>query len=288
MLSEKWYWIILILGLGLFSAATLFWILPYARDVAVNLLSGSLFTIFTIVFLTWLIRKRENDSWKLVEKRVLYRISTHLYKIFDNIYLYFLQPAPRMSKQLEEQFAKAEKMDYGLKRERLIDVILVEFYASQEQIMLGNETDGMVFLQNPDLEAATGFKSDFEKERDFLEHIITEYSKFISPVLMNSIMQIEDGLEGIILVCDRIISIDLPSMKQDHSDLFANITRDNVRILADAIHKITKEIDKLNKKGLGLSKYFISKRLMELYTEKLGIGVSSWTSGDFSLSFSFL
>ena len=58
--------------------------------------------------------------------------------------------------------------------------------------MLGNGS-GIDFLQNPDLEAAEGFMKQFEKERDFLEHVISEYSKFIPPVLMNSIMEIEDG-----------------------------------------------------------------------------------------------
>jgi hypothetical protein len=224
--------------------------MPLARDIAVNLLTDSFFTIFTIVFLTWLIKIREVNQWKLVEKKVLDRVATHLYEIFEDIYLYFLEPAPTMPDQFEEKYAKTEKMDYGIEREKLLSSISVEYYASQEQIVLGNES-GLDFLQNPDSEAADGISRDFERERDFLEHVVSEYSKFIPPALMDSIMEIEDGLEGIITVCKGIIYIDLPSMKQTHPDAFANIVEIDLRTLKNAIHKIAKEINKLNKKGLG-------------------------------------
>ena len=65
-------------------------------------------------------------------KKNLGRIATHFFEIFEDIYLYFLEPAPKMSDQLEEQLAKFDKMDFGMEREKLMSGIFVEFYASQE------------------------------------------------------------------------------------------------------------------------------------------------------------
>jgi hypothetical protein len=224
--------------------------MPVARDMAVNLLTGSIFTIFTVVFLTWLIRIREVNQWKLVEKKVLDRVASHLYETFESIYLYFLEPGPKMPDEFEKRVAAADKMDFGIKREKLLSSLFVEYYASQMEIELGEES-GMDFLQNPDLEAAQNFMQEFDDENDYLEHTISEYSRFLPPDLFNSIMEIEDGLQGIVTICRGIVHIDLPSLKHSHPEVFENIRQLDEKALRDSIHKIAKEIYKLNKIGLG-------------------------------------
>jgi hypothetical protein len=250
MLSERAYWIVLIFALALFSTVTVIWIMPVARDIAVNLLTDSIFTIFTVVFLTWLIRIREVSQWKLVEKKVLNRVASHLYETFETIYLYFLEPAPKMPDEFEKRIAAAEKMNFGIKREKLLSSLYAEYYAGQTEIELGEES-GMDFLQNPDLEAAQGYMHEFENENDFLEHTISEYSGFLPPDLVNSVMEIEDGLQGIVTICRGIVYVDVPSLKQSHPEVFENIRQLDEKALRDAIHKIAKEIYKLNKIGLG-------------------------------------
>jgi len=61
--------------------------MPYVRDIGVNLLTGAFFSIFTIVFLSWLIDYRENLSWRSVKKYVLKRIVKQIYGLFTNLVL---------------------------------------------------------------------------------------------------------------------------------------------------------------------------------------------------------
>ena len=113
----------------------------------------------------------------------------------------------------------------------------------------------------PDEDATWGFIGEFEREREFLEHIISEYSKFLPPTLMRSIMEIEDGLDEIIRVLWSILRLIIPYMKElenatklDKSRLehiIEFLRKGSESRLQYAIHKITKEINRLNKLGLG-------------------------------------
>lgn len=96
------------------------WIMPNARDIAVNFLTDAIFTLFTIVFLTWVIRAREVRYWHAVEKKIRQRIAIHLQRLFDYLYEYFLEPVPAMPDRLEEKMKEAEMMVDGEDRERRI------------------------------------------------------------------------------------------------------------------------------------------------------------------------
>lgn len=76
---------ILLVFLGFFSLFDLLWILPLARDVGVNLLTDAIFTIFTIVFLSWMIRIRDHKAWKSIEERVTDKLRDCLKNLFENL-----------------------------------------------------------------------------------------------------------------------------------------------------------------------------------------------------------
>jgi len=85
MKSGEIYWVILIVGLVLFIFIDFIWIIPNVRDIGVNLLTDAIFSIFTIVFLSWLFNYRDNLSWKAVKHLVFKRISRQIHGIFTEL-----------------------------------------------------------------------------------------------------------------------------------------------------------------------------------------------------------
>lgn len=70
MLSEKAYWIILIVAFTEFSLVW-FWLVPYRiveYNLGANLFTGPIFMVLTIVFLSWLFTSGEKNQWSLVEE----------------------------------------------------------------------------------------------------------------------------------------------------------------------------------------------------------------------------
>lgn len=263
MVSEKTYWIILIVSLGIFASVVGFVLVPYQIidfNLGINLVSESFGIVFTIVFLTWIIRSRELRQWKSVEKKVRERIANNLYGIFEDIFLYFLEPAPQMPDKLEKKIKQAERMEDGMEREKLLSSLFVGYYANEEMITLG-EDSGSKYLREPDPNATNTFREDFRRRKYFLEHIISEYSKFLPPILVRSIMEIEDGLDEIINVLSGIFYVDLPYIAEFESAsepkkselklIIKKLRIGNESRLKRGIHKITQEIYKLNELGLG-------------------------------------
>lgn len=249
MLSERVYWVILIVCLGVFILADLQWIMPNIRDVGVNLLTDALFAIFTIVFLSWIIKSREIRQWKIVENKIRARIAGHLNRIFDEIYLYFLEPAPTFPDYLERQVEQAEKMRTGIEREKRLNALFIEYYANEKIITLAEES-GKEYLKEPDVEATKLYIRDFGNEIVFLEHIIANYARFLPSDLMRSIMEIEDGLEGIVKALQGL-EVGICFIMDGDWDRYDHFSRVAESLLVGAIHKIAQELDKLNKMGLG-------------------------------------
>jgi len=186
MKSDGIYWLILIIGLIVFICIDVIWIIPNVRDIGVNLLTDAIFSIFAIVFLSWLIKyreylswKREYLSWKPVEHYVFTRISKQIFGIFtelanlckctrgggvpegETLEKFFRRI---FSKQLEELDEKVELNDIGKK-------------------YLVKET----------------FASLLEKREQYLNNIEMKYSKFLPPKLVESLMVIQDNLHSLSL-----------------------------------------------------------------------------------------
>lgn len=87
MLSEKTYWIILIAGLCFFVTVDLIWIMPRAPDLGTNLISEAIFTIFAIVFLSWLFKLRETLQYEPQKKAMLEELKREIYFISTEIYM---------------------------------------------------------------------------------------------------------------------------------------------------------------------------------------------------------
>jgi len=242
MLSEKSYWFVLIVGLCTFIVIDYLWIVPIHEGFGVNLLTDAIFMVFTIVFLTWVISFREARKWRIVGSKIRERIEYRLFKIFSDISAYFLEPTPQMLNDLEKGLQGTDRMDEGIEREKAIASSLVKYYASKETVELGEFVKA--FFEQPNKDVATYLIESFKRESDFLEHIVSEYSGFLPPDLMNSIMEIEDCLDEVINVLWVISMLGVQSpidKKRSESEL------------QSSIHKITKEIDQLNEMRLGFS-----------------------------------
>ena len=90
LISEKQYWAILT---AIFVVLTLcliggFWVFPsntIGYDLIVGFLTSSVFMIFTIVFLSWLLNIRESQEWRIVRTQVKSMITKELTYVFDQI-----------------------------------------------------------------------------------------------------------------------------------------------------------------------------------------------------------
>jgi len=242
MLSERAYWVILTLGLSIFIIIDLIWIMPLITDLGMDLLTSAIFTVFTIVFLTWVVNYREERQWKVIGRKIRERIGYRLFKIFSDISAYFLEIAPNFLDDLEKKVQETGRLYEGIEREKAVASSLVKHYANTETVELGEFMKR--FLKQRDKDVARYLIENFKRENDFLEHIVCEYSGFLPPYLMDSLMEIEDSLDEIINVLWVLSMSGAQSMIDK---------KKNESILQSAIHEITKEINRLNEKNLGFS-----------------------------------
>ena len=162
MLSEKSYWIILIIGLIIFVSLIEFMLIPYEildYNLGINLISEGIGILFTIIFLTWLFSLRESRQWKPVEDEVIRRIGVRLHDIcFDFINLI------KLSVQTPPE-ATAEEY-------RRIFFTQLEEVNRKEQIELN------------DLGKKTLSKQEFIRslrdDYDYLNNLETKYPRFLT------------------------------------------------------------------------------------------------------------
>jgi hypothetical protein len=86
-ISENSYLFVLVLVLGLFSVLTWVWLIPqgiFEYNLGVNIFTSSIFTIFTIVFLSLFITFRDNMEWRRIKKAVYLDLRIHLVILFDS------------------------------------------------------------------------------------------------------------------------------------------------------------------------------------------------------------
>ena len=222
MLSEKGYWIILIVGLIVFVSLIEFVLIPYEildYNLGINLISESIGILFTIIFLTWLFSLRETRQWKIVKDEVIRRIGVKVYDIcFDFINLLTLSVQTPPEATVEEY-------------KRIFFTQLEEVYR-KEQIKLNNLGKQTLPKQE--------FIRSLRDGHDYLDNLETKYSKFLDPSLTRSLMKIKFMLNA--------LNRNLGMRKKP---VFRSIPDDKLSdMMSILIHEIIKEIYVIHKMGI--------------------------------------
>jgi Mg2+ and Co2+ transporter CorA len=211
-------------------------------NFGVNLLTSSIFLVLTIIFLSWLFSVREKAEWRVVESKVLKRISDRLLSLFSVIDFYFL--GSDLTEGYQEKIDEIKETNIK-EAERSRYRIVVEYYATHP-VLLGELTADI--LERFSRESIMEIKELFMKEQDYFEHMISEYSKFLPSALVSSIMNIQDEIVRMMFCCDEIRIIAGVRKDWDLIQSQVNSAKANLR---EGIHKIAEEINELNKSGKG-------------------------------------
>jgi hypothetical protein len=187
----KYYKPLLVTVLAAFVVIDWFLIIPQNRELGVNLLTDSVFTIFTIIFLMSLIEYRENHQWKLVERRVKARIEQILYWILDDFTYLCAQEAVIHDRGMTVTTTK----DYKLTKEMLKKLS----------------------------SHAPKYVLRFERRRTHLSDIELRYANFLDAELTLSLMQIQDDLYEIIAKIERQAEWGLSTEEEINVSLSKNI-----------------------------------------------------------------
>jgi acyl carrier protein len=210
----------------------------------VNIFTSSIFTAFTIIFLTYAINTRETKRWRAVEDKILERISLKLYDLADSIDFYFLfsKLPEEYDKRIEENRPTNVK-DY--EHYKAMNRVTVEYYATH-LVHLG-ET-GTYLLQECSQEGILEIKHEFEKQVEYFEQLVGHYFLFLSPIQVNALMSIENSLNRIVKSCDDVRH--LVGTRKHFS--VCRHQFDEVQVeLEEEIKNVFDQIYQLNKLGLG-------------------------------------
>ena len=221
MLSEKTYWVILIVGLIIFVSLIGFVLIPYEildYNLGINLISEGIGILLTVVFLAWLFNLREALQWKSVKDRVLKRLGTEIYLLSR-----WLMSLCRVS------FERSSKLVSGK-----VFFDYLEELNSKKSIQVWDEWKMMLFEGT-----LTSFLEGSERR---LADIEMRYFRFLDAKLVDSLMEILYNL--------HVLSLDLRTMeklptevKQEYSEKYFDGT-------STGIHRIIKEVYKIHKMGI--------------------------------------
>lgn len=183
-MSEKTYWIVLI---AVFIAiALLIWLLlvPIGfieYNLGVNLFTGSIFMVLTIVFLSWFVTLRERGQWKEVKQEVFLDIQSEIGPLFGEM-LEFIEDG--LAVKLSLLTTKDER---ARNRNAFLELCKLK---DSEKIRL-----------NPDA------LKDFQQNKASLEHFLgigkrlgdiqVRYSRFLSPDITRSLQKIHFSITGL-------------------------------------------------------------------------------------------
>ena len=215
MLSEKTYWIILIIAFTGFALSIWFWLIPQKiieYNLGVNLFTSSIFMVFTVVFLTWLFTLRERIQWTTVKNEVYGSIQDNLSAIFDGI-LDIVEEGVRFKQSIlstkDTETRKKLSFDELCK---LKDAKEIRLHPVMLEAFLGDQKPFESFL-------SIGKR---------LSDIEIKYSKFLSPQLTVSL-----------IIIQRSIRL-LEYVAQIHASL---PTLSGVRALDQKIEPLIRELD---------------------------------------------
>ena len=216
-MSEKSYWIVLIIGLSIFIAVDFIWIMPIAWDIGVNLFTDAIFMILTIVFLTLAFNYREKVRKKSLNEKVEERLGRQLYSVFNIIRKFVV--TKRRSVRLTKQEFLDELKEQSNKEKLILDDYAENYFPKPADRLYGLELENL-------------FRS-----RNLLSVLEVKHLEFLEPELRLSLMEIQRSLDA--------LSSTVHFMKEMEIDLEAFS-----KYIAKDIHCIMKEIYKIHKMGI--------------------------------------
>lgn len=240
MLSEKSYWIILIVTFTGIALLIWLWFIPYGiveYNLGVNLLTSSIFMILTIVFLTWLFGLREKNQWKVVENEVYSSIRRNLRRIFTGI-LTYVEDADEIRESLgkmrgsetKDKFLVNELCKLKDAEEIRLDVLVVKALL-EERILI----------------------EPFVTKARELSNIQLKYSKFLSPKLTLSLMKIQDYINDLESSSNLLASIKMlyeVSGKEMTDEKREKMLDSFVSLISIFLEQLIEEIYTLHKMGM--------------------------------------
>jgi hypothetical protein len=114
---------------SIFALIVWLYIFPINENLAANLFTSAIFTVLTIVFLSWLLKVREQQEWKKVEKEVVYDIKTELAALLSVIFYLLkdgeeiMEPFWRNTNYIKGNQAKLLKVLSDLKEKKNLELI---------------------------------------------------------------------------------------------------------------------------------------------------------------------
>lgn len=227
MLSEKLYWIILVLFFSVFALSVWLLLLPYhilEYNLGVNLFTSSIFMVLTVVFLSWLFNVRETRQWSHVEKRVLKVLGIEL-------------------SSLSRWLMSMCRVSFSDKPTLASDKV---FFDSLEE--LNNKATLNVWDTWKSMLSTGQFASLFEDYERRLADIENRYFRFLDHRLVDSLMEIRWNLNG--LAIDSRAFGQIYEVQKEYAE---ELAKKHFEGYAEAIHRIIKEVYKMHKLGLNIS-----------------------------------
>lgn len=182
MLSEKTYWIILIIAFTGLALSIWFWLIPQEiieYNLGVNLFTSSIFMVLTVVLLSWLFTLRERSQWKTVKNEVYGSIQVNLSAIFDGI-LDIVEGGLNFKQSIlsTEDTETRKKLSFD-ELCKLKDAKEIRLHPIMLEVFLGDRKPFESFL-------SIGKR---------LSDIEIKYSKFFSPQLTVSLISIQRSID---------------------------------------------------------------------------------------------
>jgi hypothetical protein len=226
MLSEKSYWIILILSFTIFALSIWIFLIPYhilEYSLGVGFFTSAIFMVLTIVFLSWLFNLRETRQWEHVKKRVLKLLGLELTSLARFFMMMFHETINKPLWSSDKAF---------------LDTL--EELNNQSKL---NVSDTWISMLSSGEFA--GIFEDYEKR---LSDIEDRYFRFLDYRLVDSLMEIRWNLIS--------FTVDFNTYKQIYradKEIARQLLKENFEKYAEGIHRIIKEIYVMHKLGLNIS-----------------------------------
>jgi hypothetical protein len=181
MLSERTQWIILFLVFFAISLVIGFWIIPYRLleyNLAINLLTSSIFTAITVGLISWFVNLADTIRWKKVENEVHWDIEFALSEIFQGILSSVENGYAIKLSAMTLQNKEDRKKSYLIQLRNLKDAKEIKLDQMYLKLFLEHES------------ALEPFSSVSKR----LGETQIKYSRFLSPGLTISLMNIQRSI----------------------------------------------------------------------------------------------
>jgi len=236
--------------IGIFSEITLLSLVLYVisgankvlYDLSIGIFVSAIFTILTIVFLTWLIQAREEKVWKIVKELAFKRIEEVINDLGADICFIIPSLLSIYQKTLKQEKAAIEQ---GIQKDETI------FFESLKQKMQSlSESDLLLWSSLNDKNVKEKF-SDFKYE---IDSIIDTYFRFFSPNLIESLIKVRNSVRAVEqsiqqeLISESSTEYEALKTKKEIEkwiQSFLNSCKISFTHIAEELPKIIEEINKI-------------------------------------------